>query len=130
MLLGYRLFSEEIFNEYAAQTMFFQSQAFPTENKPEKARFFWLVLFPKKAKDVQKKPEFQNLASKKPNLASKSGNPEPQYQLLCFHYYNCLLFIIIPLVTDVHVMLKKIECERRVSRQNVAKERLSVIYTF
>jgi len=34
------------------QTMFFQIQAFPTE---------------KKAKGVQKKPEFQNLASKKPN---------------------------------------------------------------
>ena len=28
--------------------------------------------------------------------------------------YNCLLFIIIPPVTDVHVMLKKIECERRI----------------
>jgi len=32
-LHGYRLFSEEICNEYAAQTMFFQSQAFPTEKK-------------------------------------------------------------------------------------------------
>jgi len=31
----YRLFSEEICNEYAAQTLFFQSQAFPTENKPK-----------------------------------------------------------------------------------------------
>jgi len=30
----------------------------------------------------------------------------------CLHHYNCLLFIIIPPVTDVHVMLKKIECER------------------
>jgi len=37
--------------------------------------------------------------------------------------------IIIRPVTDVHVMLKKIVWERRV-RQNVAKERLSVIYTF
>jgi len=43
--------------------------------------------------------------------------------------YNCFLFIIILPVTDVPVMLKKIECERRV-RQNVAKERLSVIYIF
>jgi len=42
---------------------------------------------------------------------------------------NCLLFIIIRPVTDVHVMLNKIEWERRV-RQNVAKEGLSVIYTF
>jgi len=32
----------------------------------------------------------------------------------CLHHYNCLLFIIIPPVTDVHVMLKKIECESRV----------------
>jgi len=29
----------------------------------------------------------------------------------CLHHYNCLLFIIIPPVTDVHVMLNKIECE-------------------
>jgi len=35
--------------------MFFQSQAFPTEKKSEKT------------KGVQKKAEFQNLASKKPN---------------------------------------------------------------
>jgi len=27
------------------------------------------------------------------------------------YYYNCLLFIIIPPVTDVHVMLKRTECE-------------------
>jgi len=27
---------------------------------------------------------------------------------------NCLLFTVIPPVTDVHVMLKKIECETRV----------------
>jgi len=47
--------------------MFCQSQAYPTENKPEKARFFWVFLFQKKAKGVHKKPEFQNLASKKPN---------------------------------------------------------------
>ena len=32
----------------------------------------------------------------------------------CLHHYNCLLFIIIPPVTDVHVMLKKIECERKI----------------
>jgi len=30
---------------------------------------------------------------------------------MMLHHYNCLLFIIIPLVTDVHVMLKRIECE-------------------
>jgi len=40
-LHGYiMLFSEEICNEYAALTMFFQSQAFLTEKKPEKARFW------------------------------------------------------------------------------------------
>jgi len=51
MLHGYRLFSEEIFNEYAAQTMFFQRQAFLTEKKPESARFC-LAFF-----DFQKKPK-------------------------------------------------------------------------
>jgi len=41
-----RLFSEKIFNEYAAQTMFFQSQAFPTEKKPD---FVWLFFISKKS---------------------------------------------------------------------------------
>jgi len=49
--------------------MFCQGQAYPIENKPEKSRFFWLFLFPKKAKGV-KKTEFSNLASK-----SQIGNP-------------------------------------------------------
>jgi len=40
-------------------------------------------------------------------------NWQPRCQW-CLHHYNCLLFIIIPPVTDVHVMLKKIVCERRV----------------
>jgi len=34
--------------------MFCESQAYPTENKLEKSRTFWLFLFPKKAKGVQK----------------------------------------------------------------------------
>jgi len=47
------------------------------------------------------------------------------------HHYNCLLFIIIPPVTDVHVMLKRIEGEKGVwSKKRIAKERLNVIYTF
>jgi len=50
-LHGYRLFSENICDEYAAETMFFRSQAFPTEKKPEKARFC-LAFF-----DLQKKPK-------------------------------------------------------------------------
>jgi len=41
-------------------------------------------------------------------------NWQPQHHGCISHYYNCLLFIIIPPVKDVHVMLKKIECERRV----------------
>jgi len=53
------------YNEYAAQKMFFQSQAFPTEKSRKMPDFVWLFLFPKKAKRVQKKPEYQNLASKK-----------------------------------------------------------------
>jgi len=46
--------------------MFCQSQAYLTENKREKNIFFRLFLFPIKAKG-SKKPEFQTLASKKPN---------------------------------------------------------------
>jgi len=49
---------------------------------------------------------------------------------MMFHHYNCLLFIIFSPVTDVHVRLKRIEHEKRVWSKNVAKERLSVIYTF
>jgi len=54
-LHGYRLFSEEICNEYAAQTMFFQSQAFLIEKSQILSGFF---IFPKKVKGVQNKPEF------------------------------------------------------------------------
>jgi len=39
---------------------------------------------------------------------------------MMFRHYNCLLFIIIPPMTDVHVIQKRIECEKRV---------LSVIYS-
>jgi len=39
-LRGYRLFSEKICNEYAAQTMFFQSQAFLTEKSQILSGFF------------------------------------------------------------------------------------------
>jgi len=35
--------------------------------------------------------------------------------LWCLRHYNYLLFIIIPSVADVHVILKKIECNRRIS---------------
>jgi len=59
-LYGYRLFSEEIFNEYAAQTMFFQSQAFPTEKNPEKARFCLAFFeFQKKPKVFKKSQNFK-----------------------------------------------------------------------
>jgi len=33
----------------------------------KKSNFVWLFLFPKTAKGVEKKPEFQNLVSKRPN---------------------------------------------------------------
>jgi len=33
---------------------------------------------------------------------------------MMLHNYNCLLFIIIPPVTDEHMMLKRIDCEKRV----------------
>ena len=47
--------------------MFCQSQAYPTDNKPEKARIFWLFYFQKKPKVFKKQPEFRDLTSKKPN---------------------------------------------------------------
>jgi len=47
-------------NKYAAQTMYFQSQAFPTKKSQILSGLF---RFPKKARGVQKKPEFKNLAS-------------------------------------------------------------------
>jgi len=43
--------------------MFCQSQAYATENKPEKATFFWLFLFPKKPK-VFKKAKLATLLHK------------------------------------------------------------------
>jgi len=49
MLHGYRHFSEDIFIEYAVQTMFFQSQAFPTVKRPEKARFCLVFFISKKS---------------------------------------------------------------------------------
>jgi len=56
-LHGYRFFSEKICNEYTAQTMFFQSQVFPTEKK---LNFVWLFFISRKIKaSFQKKPEFQ-----------------------------------------------------------------------
>jgi len=44
-----RLFSEEISNEYAAQTMFFQSRPFQLK-KARKTDLVWLFLISKKAK--------------------------------------------------------------------------------
>jgi len=39
--------------------MFRQSQAYPTENKPEKGRFFWVFLFPKKPNVFKKSQNFK-----------------------------------------------------------------------
>jgi len=47
---------------------------------------------------------------------------------MCLHHYNCLLFIIIPPVTDVRMMLKKIECVK--SLFDVAEEGLSEGHLF
>jgi len=38
-----------------------------------------------------------------------------------FYHYNCLLFITISPVMDVHVMLKRIECEKGVWSKKTAK---------
>jgi len=70
-LHGYRLFSEEICNEYAAQTVFFQSQAFPTEKYPGKNRFcLALFYFHKKLKVFKKRQYFKIWLQK-----SQIGNP-------------------------------------------------------
>jgi len=47
--------------------MLCQSQAYPTENKPKKSRFFCFFYFQKKPKVFKKQPELKNLVSKKPN---------------------------------------------------------------
>jgi len=49
--------------------MFCQSQACPTENKPEKARFFWLFYFQKKP-EVFKKARISKSGFKKAKLAT------------------------------------------------------------
>jgi len=51
-------------------------------------------------------PTFQRAGGQCPRNAPSFRRP----WAWCLHHYNCLLFIIIPPVTDVHVMLKKIEC--------------------
>jgi len=43
--------------------------------------------------------------------------------MMLTHHYNCLLLNIIPLVTDVHMLLKRIECIKRVGRKNAPKKR-------
>jgi len=50
--------------------MFYLSQAFPTEKSTKKPDFSWLFLNSKKAIGIEKKPEFQNLASKETNWQS------------------------------------------------------------
>jgi len=76
MLHGYRLFSEEIFNEYAAQTMFFQRQAFLTEKKPESARFCLAFFdFQKKPKVLKKSQNFKSWLQ-----TNQIGNPASAYR--------------------------------------------------
>jgi len=67
MLHGYRLLLEEISNEYAALTMFFQRQAFPTEKKPD---FVWHFLISKKSQRCSTKARTSKSDFKKANLAT------------------------------------------------------------
>jgi len=53
-LRGHRLSSEEVCNEYAAQTMFCQSQAFMTEKSQKRPYFVWLFFIPKKSVTLKK----------------------------------------------------------------------------
>jgi len=68
-LRGNRPSLQEICHEYAAQTMFCQNQAYPTENKPEKSQIFLAFLFPKKPM-VLKKNRFSKSGIKKAKLAT------------------------------------------------------------
>jgi len=65
---GYRLSSEEICKKYAAQTMFWQSQAFPIKKKPESQ--IVSVFFISKKKNVEKKHNFKTWLQR-----SRIGNP-------------------------------------------------------
>ena len=52
---------------------------------------------------------------------------------MMLHHYNCLLFIIIPPVTDVHYAHDTEEnrmWKESLAGKIAAKERLSIIYTF
>jgi len=69
ILHGYRLFSEEICDEYAAQTMFFQIQAFPTEKSQEATDFGWLFYF-QKSQRCSKKARIPKSGFKKAKLAT------------------------------------------------------------
>jgi len=66
MLHGYQHFSEEIFNEYAAQTMFFPEPSLSDWKKTEKSGFFY---FQKKPK-VLKKARISKSGFKKAKLAT------------------------------------------------------------
>jgi len=49
---------------------------------------------------------------------------------MMLRHYNSLLFITIPPVTDVHVMLKRVECEMRVWLKKAQPRKDCVIYSF
>ena len=66
ILHGYRLFSEEIRNEYAAQIMFFQIQAFPTEKSQILSGFFYF----QKSQRCSKKARISKSGFKKAKLAT------------------------------------------------------------
>jgi len=76
-LHGYKLFSEGICTEYAAQTMIFQNQAFPTEKRQKKPDFVWLFYFQKNPKVFKKSQNFKIWLQK-----SQIGNPDAYYRNL------------------------------------------------
>jgi len=46
------------------------------------------------------------------------------FQATLVHHYSYLLFLVIPPVMDLHVMLKKIECEMRVWLKKSSQRKL------
>ena len=71
----HRLSSEEICNEYVDQTMFCQSQAFPTEKSRNISGFCW---FPKKPKAFIK-ARISTCGFKKANLTTLAHAAEPNF---------------------------------------------------
>jgi len=74
MLHGCRLFSEEIFNEYAVQKCFSRAKCFRLKKGQKKPDIVWLLWFSKTAKTFKKSQDFKIWLQK-----TQIGNPASQF---------------------------------------------------